>query len=72
VVIDPPQIKRRVCYSSDTVLVAFMSGVPMLLGSAFTLATLVLVVVVAHFNSWDQFFFTFLKSFQTFLLGFTV
>jgi len=41
-------------------------------GLAITLATFVLVEVVAHFDSWDQFLFTFFKSFQTFLLRFIV
>jgi len=45
------------------------SVVPMVYGSALTLATFVLVVVVARFNSWDQFFFTFFKSFQSLALG---
>jgi len=34
---------------------------PMVFGSALTVATFVVVVVVARFNSWDQFFFTFFK-----------
>ena len=51
---------------------AFMSTVPMVYGFALTLVTFVLVVVVTCFNSWDQFFFTFSKSFQTFLFRFTL
>jgi len=44
---------------------AITSAMPAVFGSALTLATFVLVVVVAHFNSWDQFFFTVFKAFQT-------
>jgi len=43
----------------------------MVFGLALTLVTIVLVVVVvARFNSCDQFFVTFFKSFQS--LGFKV
>jgi len=34
----------------------------MVFDSALTLATFILAVVVAHFNSWDHFFFTFFKG----------
>jgi len=34
----------------------------MVFGSPLTLGTFVLVVVVARFNSWDYFFFTFKKG----------
>jgi len=37
----------------------FTSAVLMVFGSALILATFVLVVVVAHFNSWDYIFLTF-------------
>jgi len=37
-----------------------------------SLATFVLAVVVACFNSMDRLFFTFFKVFQTFLFRFTV
>ena len=40
----------------------FMSAVLMDFGSALTLATFVLAVVVARFISWDQFLFTFFKG----------
>jgi len=50
----------------------FTSAVQVVYGLAITLATFVLVEVVAHFDSWDQFLFTFFKSFQTFLLRFIV
>jgi len=33
----------------------FTSAMPMVFDLALTLATLVLVIVVARFNSWDQF-----------------
>ena len=42
---------------------------PKVFGSTLTLVTFVLVVVVARLNSWDQFFFTFFKTFQTLGLG---
>jgi len=48
---------------------AYMSAVPMVFGLALTLATFVLVVVLPRFNSWDQFFFPFFKSFQSLGLG---
>ena len=38
---------------------AFTSAVQMVFGSALTLATFILILVVARFTSWDQFFFTF-------------
>ena len=38
---------------------ALKVAVPMVFGSALTLETFVLVVVVARFNSWDHFFFAF-------------
>jgi len=41
----------------------------MVFGVDLTLATLILVVVVLHFNSWDQFFFSFFKTFLTLGLG---
>jgi len=41
----------------------------MVFSSALTLMTFVLVVMVACSNSWDQFFFTFIKSFQSLCLG---
>jgi len=41
----------------------------MVFHSALTLAISVLVVVLACFNSWDQFFFTFFKTFQSLGLG---
>jgi len=46
----------------------------MVFGSAFTLATSVLVVevAIACFNSWDQFFSTIFKSFQSLGLGVSV
>jgi len=40
---------------------AFTSAVQMVFGSALTLATFILILVVARFTSWDQFFFTFFK-----------
>jgi len=40
---------------------AFMSAVPMVFGLALTLMIFVSVVVVAHFNLWNQFFFYLLK-----------
>ena len=45
-------------------MVGFTSAVQMIFGLALTLATFVLVVVVAHFNSWDKF------SLQIYSLGF--
>jgi len=57
--------KCWVCHWSSTIVVAFMYAVPMVFGSALTLATFVLVKVLAHYNSCDQFFFTFFKSFQS-------
>jgi len=48
-------------YHRGSVVDAFLSTVTMVFGSALTLVTLVLVVKVAYFNSWDQFFFTFSK-----------
>jgi len=45
---------------------AFTSAVSMVFGSALTLMTFALEVLVAHFNLWDQFFFTFFKSFKLF------
>jgi len=44
------------------------SAVPKVFGLSLTLATVILVVV-ASFNSWDHFFFTFFKTFQTLVLG---
>jgi len=53
------------------IAVAFTTVVRMVFGSALTLATFVLVVVVAWwFNSWDH--FTFFKSFRTLDLGVSV
>jgi len=49
-----------------------MSAVRMVFGVAFTMATLISVVMVAQFNSWGQFFFTFFKTFQNFVLRFIV
>jgi len=44
----------------------FRSAVPNVFGSALTLVTFVsVVVVVACFNSWDYFFFTLFKNFQS-------
>jgi len=43
----------------------FTSAVRILFSSALTWATFVSVVVLARFILWDQFFFTFLKSFQS-------
>jgi len=40
---------------------------PKIFGSSHTLATFVLVVVVARFNSWDH--LTFFKTFQTLGIG---
>jgi len=58
------RIKCCVCHSSSTVLVAqqlaFTSAEPMVFGSALILTTVFVVVVLARFNSWDLFFFTFL------------
>jgi len=51
------------------VAVVFMSAVPMVFSSALTLATFVLVIMVAHFNSWNNFYLTFFKSFQSLGLG---
>ena len=45
-------------------MVGFTSAVQMIFGLALTLATFILVVVVAHFNSWDKF------SLQIYSLGF--
>ena len=42
---------------------------PKAFGSTLTLATFVLVVVVARFKSWGHVFFTFFKTFQTLCLG---
>jgi len=56
----------------DNVADAFMSAVPMVFSSALTLATFVLVVVVvvvARFNSLSRFFLTFFRSFQTLRSG---
>jgi len=36
----------------------------MVFSSALTLATFVLIAVVARFNSWDQFYFTLFKTYQ--------
>jgi len=62
---------KRHCPGS--IAVAFTFAVPLVFGSALMvfssalrLATFVFVIVVARFNAWDWFFFTFLKSFQTF------
>jgi len=46
--------------------------VPNVFGSTLTLATFILVVVVACFNSWGHFFFTFFKTLQTLGLGLTL
>jgi len=43
-------------------MVAFTSAVPMVYGLALTLATFILVVVVACFNAWDHVFFAFFTS----------
>jgi len=43
----------------------FTSATPMVFGWALTLATFVLVVVLACFNPRDPLFFTFFKSFQS-------
>jgi len=59
-------------HHSGFIVEAFMSLVLMISSLALTLVTFVLVVVVAHFNSQDQFFFTFFKSSQTFPFTFTV
>ena len=48
------------------------SAVPKIFSSALTLVTFILVVVVAHFNSWDHFLFSFFKTFQTFILGVSI
>ena len=45
---------------------------PNVFGSTLTLATFILVVVVACFNSWGHFFFTFFKTLQTLGLGLTL
>jgi len=39
-----------------------MYAKPMVFGLDLILATSILVVVLARFNSWDQFFYTFFKS----------
>jgi len=41
----------------------------MVFSSYLTFATFILVIVVARFKSWDQFFFSFFKSFQSLGLG---
>jgi len=41
----------------------------MVFSSALTLVTFILVVELEQFSSWDQFFFTFFKGFQTLRLG---
>ena len=51
---------------------AFTSAVPVAFDLALTLLTFVLLVVLACFNSWDQFFFTFYKSYQSLCLGVSV
>jgi len=49
--------------------VAVTSAVSIVFSSAVTLATFVFIVVVACFNSWDHFFLTFFKRFQTLGVG---
>jgi len=51
------------------IAIVFMSAVPMLFGLALTLPTFVLVVVLACFKSWDQFFFIFFEIFRSLGLG---
>jgi len=51
-------------------MVVFTATMLMLFSSALTLATFVLVVVLVRYNLWDQFFFTFFKSFQRLGLAF--
>ena len=65
------RIKCWVCHSNGAILVAadvFTSAVPIVFGSALTMATFVLVVpvVVACFNSWDHFYLFLYVLFQKF------
>jgi len=48
-----------------SLVVMFMSAVPMVFGLALILANFILILVVAHFISWDHFFFTFFKFFPS-------
>jgi len=48
-------------HQRGSMALVFMSAVPIVFGLALTLATFVLVVVVAYFNSWDHFYLLFSK-----------
>jgi len=53
-----------------SIAAAFTSAMPVVYGLAFNLVTL--VIVLTCFNSWDLFFFTFFKSFQTLSFGVSI
>jgi len=51
------RIKYLVCHFSSTRVDVFISAVQMVFGSALTLETFILVVMVASLNLWDHSFF---------------